>query len=400
MVFYNVIERGENSLFRLGAGRQSGCQRQENACDCERAFHRAPFAHQRNADRGVVESSAMRTRAILVWTAFAVLLPHTAAAGSGGPPRKVIVGTAMQAYWGEYPGLDRRLGQLTALVDEMAAASVQRYGRGIDLAVLPETAVTGENTGDPVEHSFPFEGAVRDAFARKARERHCYIVVPMFLRENGKVCTNAAVLVGRNGELVGIYRKVHLAVNTGSDSMEGGMTPGKDVPVFACDFGKLGIQICFDMEFDYGWQELARKGAELVAWPTQSPQTAHPASRAMQNRSYIVSSTWRDNASIFEPTGKIVAQIRSPQQVLVQELDLSYAILPWRSKLQNGAALTERYGARAGFHYYADEDKGIFWSNDPKTTIGEMIRSLGLSEAEPELQRIKALYRKAGVPGN
>lgn len=305
----------------------------------------------------------------------------------------------MQSYWVEYPGLERRLAQLGALVDEMAAASGRQYGRPIDLAVLPEVAVTGENTGVAAEHSFPFEGAVRETFARKAREHRCYIVVPMYLLEDGKRCTNAAVLVGRDGELVGIYRKLHLAVSNGRDSMEGGMTPGTDVPVFACDFGKLGIQICFDMEFDYGWQELARKGAELIAWPTQSPQTAHPASRAMQNRAYIVSGTWRDNASIFEPTGKIAAQIRAPERVLVQEIDLSYAILPWSSQLRNGAALKERYGARVGFHYYEDEDAGIFWSNDAKMPIGEMIRSLGLSEAEAERERIKGLFRKAGVPG-
>ncbi len=54
--------------------------------------------------------------------------------------------------------------------------------------------------------------------------------------------------------------------------MEGGTTPGKNLPVFDCDFGKLAIQICYDMEFDRGWQELARQGAELIAWPTQSPR--------------------------------------------------------------------------------------------------------------------------------
>ncbi len=29
------------------------------------------------------------------------------------PPRKVIVGTAMQALWGAYPGLEKRLEQLS-----------------------------------------------------------------------------------------------------------------------------------------------------------------------------------------------------------------------------------------------------------------------------------------------
>lgn len=316
------------------------------------------------------------------------------------PPRKVIVGTSMQAFWGKYPGLTSRLEQLTGLVDQMGAEAQRKYGRGLDLAVLPETAVTGETTSNVMADAVPLEGLLREAFAKKARERHCYIVVPTYLLEDKekKLCSNAAILFGRDGEVVGIYRKIHLAVPTGSDSLEGGTTPGQEAPVFACDFGKLGMQICFDIEYDYGWSELARQGAELVAWPTQSPQTVRPAARAMENRYYVVSSTWRNNAAIFEPTGRITAQIREPEHVLVEQIDLSYAILPWSSQLHNGAALRERYGEKVGFHYYEDEDRGIFWSNDPRTTIGDMMRSLGLSEQYLELRRIRNLLSKAGAP--
>jgi predicted amidohydrolase len=308
----------------------------------------------------------------------------------------------MQAFWGEYPGLEKRLEQLGGIVDQMVEESKRKYGRSMDLAVLPEVAVTGEVTGEAAESSVPFEGRVKEAFARKAQEHQCYIVVPMYLLEDKgrKICSNVAILVGRKGEVVGTYRKLHLAVPVGSDSMEGGMTPGKEVPVFDCDFGKLGMQICFDMEYDYGWDQLARKGAELVAWPTQSPQTAQPAFRAMQHRYYIVSSTWRNNASIFEPTGRITAQIKPPEQVLVQEIDLSYALLPWSKELRNGEALREKYGDKVGFRYYEDEDRGIFWSNDPSVTIGQMVRSIGVAEEEDEFLRIQRLFHKAGVPGS
>jgi predicted amidohydrolase len=336
--------------------------------------------------------------AVLAWPGVAAELKIASTADQ--PPRKVIVGTSMQAFWGPYPGLQKRLEQLSELVDRMAEASEQKYHRGLDVAVLPETSVTGELSGNAAAQALAFEGPLKDVFRRKAREHHCYIVVPTYLLDDKekKLCSNAAILVGRQGEVVGIYRKVHLAVQAGSDALENGTTPGKDVPVFACDFGKLGIQICFDMEFDYGWSELARKGAELVVWPTQSPQTAHPAFRAMQNRYYIVSSTWRDNASFFEPTGKIVAQIREPAHVLVEQIDLSYAILPWSSRLRNGAALRAKYGDKVGFHYYADEDCGIFWSNDANTSIGEMTRSLGLDDVQDELHRIRKLFDQAGVP--
>jgi predicted amidohydrolase len=318
---------------------------------------------------------------------------------SNSPPRKVVVGTVMQSFWGQYPGLHKRLDQLAGIVDQMAAQANQRYGRGLDLAVLPETSITGEAEGDALARSVPFEGKVQEVFTRKAREHGCYVVVPTYLLDSKekKLCSNAAILLGRKGEMVGTYRKIHLVVSLERGTMEGGATPGDALPVFDCDFGKLGVQICYDMEFNDGWTELARKGAELIAWPTQSPQTSQPAFRAKEHRCYIVSSTWRHNASMFEPTGKIAAQITPPQSILVHELDLSYALLPWSSKLRNGEALRQAYGDKVGFHYYEDEDCGIFWSNDPKITIGEMVRSIGVLELEEEMARVRQFYRKARV---
>ena len=337
---------------------------------------------------------------------------------SDQPPRKVIIGTVMQRFWGKHPGLQKRLDQLVVIIDRMQAESEERYGRGIDLAVLPEMALSGEGerVGEVANWSYPLEGAVKEAFAREARKCHCYVVLGTYLLEDGatKRCSNAAVLFDRRGEVSGIYRKVHLVVDPDSGALEHGATPGKEEPVFDCDFGKLGIQICYDIEFDDGWSALARKGAEIVAWPTQSPQISQPAVRAKRNHYYIVSSTWRNNASIFEPTGKIVSQIKERvkdqgadadnhahpgENILVQEIDLSYAILPWSSTLKNGESLKEAYGKKVGYRYYEDEDRGMFWSNDPHMPIRAMLQNLGLLEEQEELQRAERFYHKAGIPG-
>src|SRR5213592_3116703 len=92
---------------------------------------------------------------------------------SNSPPRKVIIGTAMQAFWGAYPGLQKRVEQLAGIVDQMAAQAKKKYGRGLDLAVLPETAITGEAEGDALAHSVAFEGPVQEIFSKKAREHGC-----------------------------------------------------------------------------------------------------------------------------------------------------------------------------------------------------------------------------------
>ena len=214
------------------------------------------------------------------------------------PPRKVVIGTSMYAMYGgshPYPGLRERLGELGELVDRMAARARENYaGAALDLAVLPEVAVNGGLQGTAAEVSFPLKGLVLEEMGEVARRNDTYVVVPMFLAEEAgeEAYSNAAVLLDRGGEVAGIYRKVHPVVARGSSDMEGGVAPGEDFPVFECDFGVLGMQICFDVCFPKGWQVLGRKGVDIVAWPTQSPQTVLPSQYAFKHGYYVVSSTW------------------------------------------------------------------------------------------------------------
>jgi predicted amidohydrolase len=313
------------------------------------------------------------------------------------PPRKIVVGTSLYRMWGEYPGLEARLNRLAEFVDQMAAQARWKYNAGLDLAVLPEDAVTGETHDDPAAHSVPLEGKLLEIMGAAARRNHTYVIVPTNLAEDPSrgIYTNAAILLDRQGKVVGIYRKVHLVAGETSEKLEGGLTPGKSFPVFDCDFGKLGILICYDIEFDDGWDVLGRKGAEVVAWTSQSPQMLQPRWRAAQHGYYIVSSTWRNNVSVFDPIGDIIAQTREePASILVTQIDLTYLIVGWQPKLENGKVLADKYGEAVGFRYSESEDRGIFWSNDPDRPIGQMVRELGLETLPVGLARNRQLQDK------
>jgi hypothetical protein len=314
------------------------------------------------------------------------------------PPRKVVIGTVIFGPYGKYTGLEERMKELNGFVDAMAGEAMRKYpGRGLDVAILPETIVTS-GEGPASRRAVPWEGPVLETFGALARRHKTYLVVPLDLAEKQAsevVYSNAAVLVDRQGAIAGIYRKVHPVAMLGRDDLENGIIPGREFPVFDCDFGKLGIQICWDIVFDDGWQALADKGAEIVVWPSASPATALPAARAGRHRYFIVSSCWRNNATFYEPTGLVAAQVETPGKVLVQELDLSYAVLGWSARLRDGKGLSDKYGQRVGYHYEPREDLGMFWSNDPQTPIGTMIESLGLEEIDAQIVRNRRLQDTA-----
>jgi predicted amidohydrolase len=309
------------------------------------------------------------------------------------PPRKVIVGTTMTRWYSDYPGLSGRLEEMRRLIDQMVAESRSKYGRSIDLALFSEYAVTAGKTGSAAEVAVPLDGAILDALGAKAREHHLNIVFGGVFRDVPAAgnCANGAAVIDRQGRLVGRYLKVHPVLDRiGPDTqivLEGGVTPGNEYNVFDLDFGRVGVQICYDVEYPEGWRRLAEKGAELVLWPTQSPQLTRPGMYAANHEYWVVSSTFRNNASFFEPgTGLVAAQITGPKQTLVHEIDLSFIILPWTSRLRNGEAFREAFRDRVGFRYSESEDRGVFWSNDPGRPIGQMARSVGLLETTTEQQ--------------
>jgi predicted amidohydrolase/acetyl esterase/lipase len=309
------------------------------------------------------------------------------------PPRKVIVGTTMTRWYSDYPGLSGRLEQIRRLIDQMVAESRSRYGRSIDLALFTEYAITAGKSGTAAEIAVPLNDTIIEALGSKAREYNTYIVFGgVFLDDSGNAaCSNAAVVIDRQGRLAGRYVKAHPVLDRvgpeGQIVLEGGVRPGTAYNVLDLDFGRVGVQICYDIEYPEGWRRLADKGAELVLYPTQSPQLTRPGMYAATHEYWVVSATFRNNASFFEPgTGLVAAQITEPKQTLVHEIDLSYIILPWSSRLRNGEAFREAFGDRVAYRYSQSEDRGIFWSNDPGRSIGQMARTLGLLETATEQQ--------------
>ena len=128
--------------------------------------------------------------------------PSRPASKADRPPRKVVVGTVIFGPYGKYPGLEERLKVLSGLVDAMADEAARTYpGRGLDLAVLPETCVT-DNQGPASHRAIPLRGPVLETFGALARRHKTYLVVPLDLVEEGSsgpVYSNAAVLLDRQG---------------------------------------------------------------------------------------------------------------------------------------------------------------------------------------------------------
>lgn len=154
-------------------------------------------------------------------------------------------------------------------------------------------------------------------------------------RKNGKFY-NSAIVVGRDGEVVYEYDKIHLVPMLNEPAF---LTGGTGMPqVFELDGVTMGIIICYDLRFPELARSLALSGAEILyitaEWP--KARTAHwmalQIARAIENQQYIVScnrvgtydgTEFAGRSAIIGPGGEtLVIGTENEEETLVRSLSL------------------------------------------------------------------------------
>jgi predicted amidohydrolase len=200
-----------------------------------------------------------------------------------------------------------------------------------DIVCLPE-GITLVGTGKSyLEVSEPVPGPSTEFLGSLANQFNIYIVAGI-LEKDGPVIYNTAVLMDREGKLAGKYRKVTLP----REEIQGGITPGNSYPVFDTDFGRIGMMICWDLQFPEVAQQLAIRGAEVIFMPIWGGNLTLASARAIENQIWLVSSSYDMKSGVFDQEGKLIAEANDQDPVAVVQLDLNqYKFWPWLGHLKN-----------------------------------------------------------------
>lgn len=214
-----------------------------------------------------------------------------------------------------------------------AAANVEHYRRLVraaaaqrpDIICFPE-GMTVVGTGKTyVDVSEPVPGPTTESLGELARELRSYVVGGLYERV-GHIVYNTAVLIDRQGKLAGTYRKTHLP----REEWEAGLTPGDSYPIFETDFGRLGLMICWDVQFPEPWRALGLQGAELVLIPIWGGSETLLQARAIENHAFVVSAGYNIKSCVVAPDGKILAEANQDAPVVTTALNLDAKIYqPW-----------------------------------------------------------------------
>ena len=124
---------------------------------------------------------------------------------------------------------------------------------------------------DADEAGFAFaEGEDGPAITRRkalAAQGGAVMVCPIF-EKAADGCFNTAFVIDADGTVAGKYRKVHVPDIPLWREKRYFASGDFGFPVFDTRYGKIGVQLCWDVFFPEGFRALALKGAQLIVTPT------------------------------------------------------------------------------------------------------------------------------------
>ncbi|MFN3193992.1 MAG: carbon-nitrogen hydrolase family protein [Aureliella sp.] len=208
--------------------------------------------------------------------------------------------------------------------EQFAPLIEQAASQQADLVCLPESLTCYRSGRSMAECAEPIPGPSTVYFGELAKKYNLYIVAGLTERD-GMVLYNTAALLGPSGKLIGKYRKVCLP----REEIEAGLTPGDQYPVFQTRFGRLGMMICWDVQFPEVARRICDNGAEVIAMPIAGGNPTLAAARAIENQVFLVSSTYTEAAKggmvsgVWNQAGKLLVENDSEWgKVMVVEVDL------------------------------------------------------------------------------
>ncbi len=214
----------------------------------------------------------------------------------------------------------------------MAAKAAEAKANGADLLLFPEMYLSGYNIGPEAaqKHAITEVGL---APAQKIAQAQKIALVFGYPERVGEDVANASVLIDAAGRILLNYRKTHLFGDLDRSMFK---AVGTEFPVATLNGQKIGLLICYDIEFPEPARRLALAGADIILISTalmepyvQVASHVIPA-RAYENQVYLAYANHSGTddgldyiglSSICGPDGKILAATGKEEDILYATVD-------------------------------------------------------------------------------
>ncbi|KAI1790701.1 carbon-nitrogen hydrolase [Ganoderma leucocontextum] len=226
-----------------------------------------------------------------------------------------------------------------------------------DLVVLPEcfnslyghlhfplyAETIGYTPGKPYDIPSSHSQSVK-MLSAAAKEHNVWLLggsIPEREEPTGKLY-NTATVYSPQGELVAIHRKIHLFDIDIPGKIKfkesESLSAGDSLNYFDTEFARIGLGICYDVRFPELAMTAARKGCQVLIYPSAFNTTTGPLhwellqrARAVDNQVFFsMCSPARDleqsyhawgHSMVVDPMGKVLAEANDEETIVFAQID-------------------------------------------------------------------------------
>jgi hypothetical protein len=265
-----------------------------------------------------------------------------------------------------------------------------------DLIVVPEVCdrVGGLSREKCIEYYRVRKDQVRDYFAKVAAENRCYVVYSAAREMEDGTWRNSSVLIDRQGKIVGVYNKNHVTIGEREQS---GILYGREAPVFECDFGRVALAICFDLNFDELRLKYVQAKPDLIVFSSMYHGGLMQAYWAYSCRAHFVGAIHGLPCEIRNPMGEVVASNTNYFDYVVADVNLDCRLAHLDYNWGRLRELKNKYGPRVKVTDPGLLGSVLIASEDEKIAVDDMIAEFQIELLDDYMARALA-HRH--TPGN
>lgn len=275
-----------------------------------------------------------------------------------------------------YPSVEENLSLAQSILETAAAFKP-------DLVLLPETFKVAGRPGSEIKNDAePVPGPTFNRISALARAGNYNLVAGHLVRE-GEHIFNKALVINRQGRLVGSYEKNYPVEN----EIACGVTPGTDLPVFDLDFGRIGALICFDINWPPLWSALSQKKVDLACWLSAYEGGFPLRSYAWTYQYPIITSVMPYHARVIDITGEILCSTSRWSRVVFWNLNLDREIYHTDQQMQTVAEIQKKYGDRVPVKTLTEEHLMLIENDLPGKSVADIAQEFDLVTYKDYIQQ-------------
>ncbi|MGN6551676.1 MAG: nitrilase-related carbon-nitrogen hydrolase, partial [Pararhizobium sp.] len=167
------------------------------------------------------------------------------------------------------------------------------------------------------------------------------------------------------------------------------------------DISRIGLAICFDLNWRALWADMKAGGAEIVCWISADEGGFPLQAYAWMHEMTVVTSVQSYTARIIDRSGRVLTTTSRWGRLAIADIDLDKRWFHTDGQAEKIVATQTRYGDGLRVEVFGEEHMFSIERRDPTLSLDEVVREMGLLDYGAYIARCtddqREGRRKAGV---